>query len=104
MRIETNAPDPVVSVRLVGTGMSTEPARTLSVPESVAFQPQRVGTRSSGAAVAIGNNSASVVSINQLAATGDFSVSDTCTTVAAGGSCAVPSLRRARLGLPLCAP
>ncbi len=89
LRIETNAPDPVVSVRLIGTGMSTEPARTLSVPESVTFEPQRVGTRSSGAAVAIGNNSASVVSINQLAATGDFSVSDTCTTIAAGGSCSV---------------
>jgi hypothetical protein len=39
--------------------------------------------------VTIGNNSASVASINQLTATGNFSVSDTCTTVPAGGSCSV---------------
>jgi hypothetical protein len=89
LRIETNAPDPVVNVRLIGTGVSTEPARSLSVPESVTFDPQRLGTRSGGRPLTIGNHSASVASITALTATGDFSVSDTCTTIAAGASCSV---------------
>ena len=85
--IESNAPGPAATLRLVGTGVATAPPRMLSVPASLAFDGQRVGTASPGLAVTITNNSATVVSITDLSASGDFSVSDTCTTIPARGSC-----------------
>jgi YVTN family beta-propeller protein/parallel beta-helix repeat protein len=85
--INTNAPDPVATVRLVGTGLFTAPPRMLSVPASLAFDPQRVGTTSAGRSVRITNNFTTPATITELSVTGDFSVSDTCTTIPARGSC-----------------
>jgi hypothetical protein len=87
LRIETNAPDPVSLLRLIGTGVVTPPPRNLSVVDNMTFATQRLGTRSEGVPLKIRNNSTAVASITGLDASGDFQVSDTCATIAAGGSC-----------------
>jgi hypothetical protein len=87
LRIESNATQQPVTVRLIGTGFVAVPLRLLSVPASLPFASQPVGTRSAGAAVTITNNSASEVAIVDLSVSGDFTVSDTCTTVPAHGRC-----------------
>jgi hypothetical protein len=46
-----------------------------------------VGTVSAGRALAITNNSGGAISVTELDATGDFSVSDTCATIAAHATC-----------------
>jgi hypothetical protein len=51
------------------------------------FPAQRFGTRSAGLALRIDNKGAGIAAISELGASGDFSVADTCTTIAAGGSC-----------------
>ncbi len=88
LHIAGNATNTPVDVRLIASGVVTAPPRALSVPSSLAFPDQPVGTQSTGRAVTITNNSASVVSISGLSVTGDFSVSDTCTTIPAHGNCA----------------
>jgi hypothetical protein len=81
----TNAP---VLVRLVGTGtVATPPARALTMDGALRFPDQAVGTHSAGRAVTVTNTSSATVSITDLATSGDFSVSDTCTTIAARGTC-----------------
>ncbi len=80
---------PVVTVRLAGTGLAAVPPRALSVlPGALAFADQRVGTPSNGKTVTITNNSAASVAITDLnASPADFTVSDTCTTLAPRAAC-----------------
>ena len=79
---------PVVTVRLAGTGLTAVPPRALSVlPGALTFADQRVGTPSDGKSVVITNNSAASVAITDLTTPADFSVSDTCTTLAPRASC-----------------
>ena len=88
LQVTSDASSSSVNARLLGTGVVTIPPRTLSVPDRVAFEAQPVGTRSDGRAVAITNNSATTASITDLAVSGpDFSVSDTCATIAAHATC-----------------
>jgi hypothetical protein len=61
----------------------------LAVPASLAFGGQPVGTTTAGRALAIKNTSASLATITDLSASGDFSVADTCTTIVAGATCNV---------------
>lgn len=84
LTIDTNVG--TVTVRVMGTGLVAE-ASQLSVPGSLDFGPQAVGTRSGGRAVALRNLSTNVATITELAASGDFDVSDTCTTIAPGATC-----------------
>ena len=83
--ISGNAPE--ASVHLVGVGIDGPPPRALTVPDRIVFDPQPVGTRNAGLAMTITNTSADVASITELSATGEFSLSDTCTTIAARGDC-----------------
>jgi len=87
LHIAGNATNSPVDVNLTASGVITVPTRALSVAASLAFADQPVGTQSAGRAFAITNNLASVVSVSDLAADGDFSVSDTCATIAAHGTC-----------------
>lgn len=73
-------------VRLMGTGMIPEPPQ-LVVPSSLDFGAQPVGVRSEGRPVALRNASPYPASIEELTATGDFSVSDTCLTIIVGETC-----------------
>jgi hypothetical protein len=84
LTIVTNAG--TTTVRLVGTGLVLAPPQ-LSVPTGLEFGSQPIGTRSSGRALAISNTSINLATITELSTTGDFSVSDTCATIAAGATC-----------------
>ncbi len=86
LSIQTNAGTLPTNVSLVGTGL-TPLAPQLSVPVALAFEPQRVGTKSPGKPVALANTSPVVAAITELSASGDFSVSDTCTSIVAGTTC-----------------
>jgi hypothetical protein len=85
LSISTNAGSPS-TVSLAGTGLAPAVPQ-LVVPSALDFGHQPVGTRSAGRAVRLENKSASLATITDLSATGDFSVSDTCTTIAAGATC-----------------
>ena len=88
LHIDGNATNTPLDVHLVGTGLAaTPPARALGVPASVTFGDQAVGTSSPGHAVAITNNLGSTVTITDLATSGDYTVSDTCTSIAPHGTC-----------------
>jgi hypothetical protein len=78
---------PQAFVRLVGLGIDGPPPRLLLVPERLDFDPQPVGTRSAGIPMTITNNSADAASIVELSATGEFSLSDTCTTIPSRADC-----------------
>jgi len=75
-----------VALPLVGTGMVPEPPQ-LQTPVSLDFGTRPVGTRSAGQPAALHNVSPYVASVTELAASGDFAVSDTCTTIAIGATC-----------------
>jgi hypothetical protein len=62
-----------------------------------------VGVRSPAMSVVLSNTTSLPLAITELTVTGDFSVGDSCTTVPAGGTCAIslfftPSARGARTG------
>jgi hypothetical protein len=84
LSIRTNAG--LSTVSLAGTGLVPSPPQ-LSVPGSITFPAQPLGTRSAGKPVALANKSASLAIVTELTPSGDFSVSDTCTTIAAGATC-----------------
>jgi Right handed beta helix region len=88
LRVTGNASNSPLDVPLVASGVITVPPRALSMQSSLAFPDQPVGTQSAGLPVTITNTSASTVSITELSVTGDFDVSDTCTTIAAHTTCA----------------
>jgi len=87
LHIAGNATNSPVDVNLTASGVITVPTRALSVAASLAFDEQPVGTQSAGRALTITNQLASVVSVSDLATDGDFSVADTCSTIAAHGTC-----------------
>ncbi len=87
LHIAGNATNSPVTVSLVASGVITPPTRALSVASGLNFADQPVGTQSAGRALPITNNSASTVAVSDLATDGDFSVSDTCTSIAAHASC-----------------
>ncbi|HMC72555.1 MAG TPA: choice-of-anchor D domain-containing protein, partial [Mycobacteriales bacterium] len=75
-----------VNVPVIGTGLIPE-APQLVVPSSVDFGPQPVGTHGAGIPVPLHNVSTNVATITDLAASGDFTVSDTCTSIGPGATC-----------------
>jgi hypothetical protein len=75
-----------LSVTIVGTGLLPEPPQ-LTMPSGLDFGSQPVGVTSTGRAIAMHNQSATTASVAELTATGDFDVSDTCATIAAGATC-----------------
>ena len=84
LTIDTNVG--TITVRMMGTGLVAE-ASQLSVPGSLDFGAQAIGTRSEGRGVQLRNTSTNIATITELAASGDFDVSDTCTTIAPGATC-----------------
>ncbi|HUQ28544.1 MAG TPA: choice-of-anchor D domain-containing protein, partial [Usitatibacter sp.] len=86
LSITTNAGSVATTVTLAGTGL-TPTVPQLSVAANLSFDHQPVGTTSAGKATSIINTSAVLATITELSASGDFSVSDTCTTIVAGATC-----------------
>jgi hypothetical protein len=100
LTLGTNAGTLVIS--LVGVGLIAEPPQ-LTLPASIDFGPQPFGVKSPGRALALHNTSPNVATIVELSATGDFAVSDTCTTIAPGATCSplvtfTPSQLGTRIG------
>jgi YVTN family beta-propeller protein len=88
VHVTGNATNSPVLVRLVGIGIvALPPARSLAVDGALRFPDQAVGTSSTGRSVTLVNTTSSTVSITDLSVSGDFSVADTCTTIAPRLTC-----------------
>lgn len=85
-----------------GSNNSSTPAVTLS-PTSLTFASQTTGTSSSAQTVTVTNSGQGPLTVTAVTVTGDFSQTNTCSTVAAGGTCAIsvtfkPTATGARTG------
>jgi hypothetical protein len=103
LHIASDGTNFAADVTLVGFGVTVTPQRALALPGAVSFGAQPFGTRSPGQVVTITNNSAQAVAVSDIDATGDFTVTESCATIPARGSCSVtvfftPSARGAREG------
>jgi parallel beta-helix repeat protein len=74
------------TLTVMGTGLVAEPPQ-LTMAATLDFGAQPVGVPSDGRPFEIRNTSPFVATISDLAVTGDFTVSDTCLTIAAGAAC-----------------
>jgi hypothetical protein len=84
LSIVTNAGTNTLNV--MGTGLVAEPPQ-LTMAATLDFGTQPVGVPSAGRPFEIRNTSPFVATISDLTVTGDFTVSDTCLTIAAGAAC-----------------
>ena len=89
LRVFNNGAPSPATVHLAGGGIVLPPPPQLAMIGQLAFGSQAVGTASSAQAVAITNQTSNPVSITSLTATGDFSLSGSCTTVAPKATCNV---------------
>lgn len=102
--ITSDASNPSVVVSLFGTAATVTPPRSLSVPARLDFGSQPLGLTTPGSPLAITNTGATTVSLVEATPTGDFAVSDGCTTIAPRATCTLlvtftPSARGARSGV-----
>lgn len=88
LSIATNAPGSPSTAALSGTGIATSPAVCLS-PASVNFGNQSVGTSSGSRAVTVTNCGTASLVISGVTATGNFSRTTTCATVAPNATCTI---------------
>jgi len=77
-------------IPLLTAALPAAPAMTLS-PVSLTFALQAVGTASAAQTVTVTNSGSAVLTVTQVAATGDFNETNTCVGagIAVGGTCAV---------------
>jgi hypothetical protein len=103
VNITDNAAGSLQTIGLSGTGLVSGPNATPS-PSSLTFATQLVGTSSSAQLVALTNYGKMALSIASIAASGDFSQTNTCgSSLAAEASCAIslifkPTQRGTRTG------
>ena len=103
LRIASDGTNFSAEVGLGGFGVAIVPQRALALPAALDFGPQPFGTRSAGQIVALTNNAAQAIVVSDIEATGDFSVSESCSAIPAHGSCVAtvfftPSARGSRAG------
>ncbi len=82
----------VMTVGVTGTGTATATSGQLSLTNSIAFGNQAVNTTSAVSNIAVSNVGGSAVSVSSASSSNpsEFTItSNTCVTVAVGGSCAV---------------
>lgn len=84
LSVVSNAPTETVT--LSGTGVSTKPSVSVS-PESLAFSPQLLKTKSPSQSVVLTNTGTTKITVTSTSITGDFSKTGTCTSISAGKSC-----------------
>ncbi len=82
VQITHDAPGSPTSVSLSGTG--TQPV--ISVPASLAFGNQRVGTTSAGQILTISNTGTATLTVSAITTTGPFATANSPLTIAAGAS------------------
>ncbi|MCW2905471.1 MAG: coagulation factor 5/8 type domain protein [Actinomycetia bacterium] len=100
--LTVNAGGVTNTVSLTGTGTAPGPVLN-AAPASLSFAGTVVGASSSAKTVTVTNSGTSAAAVSGVSVTGDFSQTNTCSSVAAGSSCTVsvtfkPTASGARTG------
>jgi hypothetical protein len=100
--LTVNAAGVASTVSLSGTGVAPGPILNAN-PGSLSFPDTLVGSSSSTKTVTITNSGTASASVSGVSATGDYSQTNNCSTLAVGGSCTVtvtfhPTASGARAG------
>lgn len=103
LRIRSDGTNFAADVGLSGFGVAVVPQRALEVQSALTFGPQPFGTRSDGISLTIANRSSAPVTMSDIDADGDFSVTESCTVIPARGTCVAtvffsPTARGTRSG------
>jgi hypothetical protein len=86
--LAVNAGGVTSTVSLTGTGTAPGPVLT-AAPASLSFPGTDVGSSSATKTVTVTNSGTTAASVSAVAATGDFSQTNNCSSVATGSSCTV---------------
>jgi F5/8 type C domain/Pectate lyase superfamily protein/Abnormal spindle-like microcephaly-assoc'd, ASPM-SPD-2-Hydin len=86
--LTVNAGGVTNTVSLTGTGIAPGPVLN-AAPASLSFAPTVVGSTAPAQVVTVTNSGTASATVSNVAATGDFSQTSNCTSIAVGGSCAV---------------
>jgi parallel beta-helix repeat protein len=86
--LTVNAGGVTNTVSLTGTGTAPGPVLG-AAPASLSFAGTVVGSSATAKTVTVTNSGTSAASVSAVSATGDFSQTNNCSSVAAGGSCTV---------------
>ncbi len=89
LTVASNATNPSLTAALTGTGVTAGTATLTASPTSVAFGNQSVGSTSAATNVTITNTGTASATISGVTVSGAFAQTNTCTTIAAGGTCTV---------------
>jgi hypothetical protein len=100
--LTVNAAGVTSTVPLSGTGVAPGPILTAN-PGSLSFPDTAVGSSSSAQAVTVTNSGTTSAAVTGVSASGDFSQTNNCATIAVGASCTVtvtfrPTASGARTG------
>ena len=86
--LTVNAGGTTSTVSLSGTGIAPGPVLA-AAPANLSFASTLVGNTTATQAVTVSNSGTSAATVSGVAATGDFTQTNNCTTIAVGGSCTV---------------
>ena len=90
LQISDDAPFSPQTVALSGTGVVPPAPQATLAPSSLSFASQAVGQSSASQTVTLTNSGNAALTLGAIAASGDFSESNTCSaSLAAGQSCAI---------------
>jgi len=84
LTLNSNAPGTAPTVALTGSGVASLAALS---PASLTFAGQTVGTTSAAQAITLTNSGTASLNISSISISGDFSQTNNCGVVAAGGTC-----------------
>jgi hypothetical protein len=77
------------NVTATGGSSSTGGAAIAFAPTSLSFGSVAVGSQAATQAIVVSNSGSAALTITNISASGDYTQTNNCTTVAAGGSCAI---------------
>ena len=86
--LTVNAGGVTNTVSLTGTGTAPGPVLN-AAPAGLSFARTLVGSTAAAQTVTVTNSGTTSATVSNVAVTGDFSQTNNCTSIAAGGSCAV---------------
>jgi hypothetical protein len=86
--LTVNAGGVTSTVSLSGTGIAPGPVLN-AAPGSLSFAGTVVGSSAATQAVTVTNSGTAAATVSSVAVTGDFSQTDSCASIAVGGSCTV---------------
>jgi hypothetical protein len=89
LTVASNATNPSLTVALSGTGASAGTATLAANPTSLAFPSTTVGLASTAQTVTVTNTGTVAATVSAVAVTSDYTQTNTCASLAAGGTCTV---------------